>query len=180
MRALPLSLSCLFLSLACAPELGVCDDAAAQRVVYDDDGLPAYEGQALVHVSCGRARFCHSAAAEGADRFGAPAGLDFDVAIVSGDDEPALARLAAGRDQITRRPRAILHEVERGTMPPWGRATEIPHADSPRYRRADGARLDYVDSHEGLEALRNWLACGAPVVERVEGEARIGEVVPRR
>ncbi|NOQ82628.1 MAG: hypothetical protein GQ551_01375, partial [Myxococcales bacterium] len=50
------------------------------------DGLPMYEGQALVQSTCGDGAFCHAPAAVGGDRLGAPAGLNFDVALACTDE----------------------------------------------------------------------------------------------
>lgn len=169
----------------CGDDLGPCDPGAARQVVYDREGFPAYEGQALVHASCGSGAFCHSAEARGLARVGAPAGLDFDMAIASvgtAGDPAALARLSRGHANVIEWRDDIHDEVEAGTMPPWGEATLIPHANVPRYRRiaTDGSvtRLPHVDSIEGVDVLRNWLACGAPIVERTEGTGTIGDVVP--
>jgi hypothetical protein len=172
---------CVFVC-GCGVELGVCDEESARVVVYDEEGLPAYAGQALVQVSCGDGAHCHGAEAMGRDRFGAPLGLDFDMHRVEGDDEEGLARLEAGRGNVTSRARTVFHVVERGDMPPWGEATAEIHVDTPRYRFVDGEgsrRLDYIDSFEGLEILKNWLACGAPVVERTDGPSRgVGDSIP--
>lgn len=166
----------------CGTDLGECDPDAARRIVYDDEGFPAYEGQALIQVSCGNGAFCHSAQATGAARYGAPAELDFDVAIVA--TEADLARLERGVANVRDYREDILDLVEDGEMPPWGEATETVHRNVPRYRRVadDGTvtRLPFIDSFEGLEILRNWLACDAPVVERTDGAGTVGDVVPVR
>lgn len=171
----------ILLPAGCSTDLGECDEEAARAVVYDEEGLPAYEGQALVQVSCGNGSFCHAARARGEARYGAPAGLDFDVAL-AGASEASVARLANGKRNVEEWAQEIYGEVERGTMPPWGEATLVPHANLPRFRRvaADGTveRLPHVDSFEGLGILKNWLACGAPVVERTEGTTTVGDVVP--
>jgi hypothetical protein len=167
---------------ACEPDLGVCEDEVARALVYDEAGQPAYAGQALLHVSCGHGSYCHSAEATGRLRFGVPLGFDFDVAPVGDGDHEALARLVAGTDTVAARSRAIFRTVEKGDMPPWGEATLEIHVNAPRYRFVEGEgtrRLEHVDSFEGLEILRNWLACGAPVVERTEGTSEgVGDVIP--
>ena len=67
---------------ACAPELPACDrEAARAPLYYDDNGYPAYPGQALVDVSCGGGAFCHAQGIADEDRLGAPEGLDLDVAV---------------------------------------------------------------------------------------------------
>ncbi len=157
------------------PELGECDETVARVVVYTDDaqGLPAYAGQALINQSCGAGAFCHS---EGAvDRHGAPLGMDFDLALAT--DEAQTERLR--RDQATahRLGRWILLEVQQETMPPGAIGAEVA-ASGPAYRN-----LPALFSPEGKETLRNWLACGSPVVERVSadrptGVQPVGAIVP--
>ena len=49
------------------------------------DGIPMYEGQALVQSSCGNSQFCHTPNAEGVDRIGTPKGLDYDVSLACTD-----------------------------------------------------------------------------------------------
>ncbi len=172
--------------------LGPCDEAAAKRVVYDERGYPYYAGQALVHASCGQAAFCHSAAAEGRARWGAPHGLDFDMDISSVSETtvpltPPEARLRErlrnGRRNVLQWGESFYDSVESGWMPPYGRATLDAHAGISRYWFADDdSRLPRVDDAEGLVILRNWLACGAPVVERTsphpDGVEPVGDVQP--
>jgi len=176
-----------WLIVGCADDLGACDAELARELVYDSEGVPAYAGQALVHASCGQGGFCHSVEARGARRWGAPAELDFDMAVasVTSASSPApTRRLELGRGNVIEWARDIYAAVESGVMPPFGRATLEAHAAAPRYRRiaVDGTetRLGAVDSAEGIEVLRNWLACGAPVVERTEPAAsrnRVGDTV---
>lgn len=179
------------LASACSTDLGPCDPTAARAVAYDQGEVPAYEGQALMRVSCGNGGYCHSALAAGGARFGVPLGLDFDMAVASRDegyDEEAAGRLGRGRAHVVEHAESIYDAVESGVMPPFGRATITAHADLPRYRRAglagSEAHLPAVDSAEGVELLRNWLSCGAPIVERVDahpmGVSAVGDVVPRR
>ncbi len=173
-------------------ELGPCDEAAARRVVHDERGYPYYAGQALVHSSCGQAAFCHSAAAEGQRRWGAPKGLDFDMDLASVDPGAGMPtpremqlrdRLAAGRRNVRDWGGAFYDSVESGWMPPYGRATVEALGGVSRYWYADdGSRLPRIDDYEGLAVLRNWLSCGAPVVERVsphpDGLEPVGDVQP--
>ena len=169
----------------CGEDLGECEMTAARAVVYDESGLPAYEGQALITASCGNGAFCHSAQATGMARYGAPGDLNFDLALAAAGPEAAEAaveRLGRGRDNVRGDAELIMCAVEDGTMPPWGEATLAVHRNLPRFRRVatDGTetRLPHVDSFEGLAILRNWLACDAPVVERTEGSGSVGDVVP--
>ncbi|RLB52557.1 MAG: hypothetical protein DRJ42_14495 [Deltaproteobacteria bacterium] len=163
---------------ACAPpDAGQCDEDVGRFVVYtdDDQGLPAYAGQALVNRSCGTGAFCHSESAS--DRFGAPHGMDFDLSL-AGDAE-STERLRRDQAEVFRLQRHILRAVDAETMPPGAIGAEVESA-GPIYR-------DLPDLHtpEGRETLRNWLACGAPVVERTSGDRPagsepVGAVVPAR
>ncbi len=170
----------------CSPDVGECDMAAATTVVYDDNGIPAFAGQAQVQASCGNGAFCHSAQASGTDRLGAPHGLDFDMAVVVGEGpEPEFTeRLRAGRARVEERIDDVFGTVEAGTMPPFGESTLVAHAGAPRYAFEDGRRLPPIDLPAGYEIFRNWLACGAPVVERTtprpDGVAPVGEIVEPR
>ena len=161
----------------CLPDLGPCDPDAARAVVWDEQGVPAFEGQALLHASCGRGVYCHSGIAEGSARFGAPRVLDFDVATLDvrlpsldGEEE----RLRVGVARVREHRHRIYGSTESGDMPPFGDATELAHENVPRYFRADGRRLPWIDSREGIAIVRNWLSCDAPFVERNEGESRLG------
>jgi len=174
-----LALAFAALLAGCSVDLGACDMSVATHVVYDEAGLPAYEGQSQLAVSCGNGSFCHSRAARGDDRFGAPAGLDFDVQLASADASAGdLERLAAAISEVRDHRESIYLEVRTGRMPPFGEATLVAHAGVPRFADAEGTRVPFVDSFEGLAVLRNWLACGAPVVERTEGSGTVGDVVP--
>lgn len=171
-------LGALLLSLAdCTSDLGACDEAEARRIVFTDDeaGSPAYAGQALIHQSCGEGAFCHSPDIPAADRYGAPAGLDFDLSLAT--DAPSVERLRRGQLELYRHRELAMRTVERGTMPPSGVGREVVDAAT-RYRN-----LPAIDTPEGRAILRNWLACGAPVVERTAEDrpadvAPVGTVVP--
>jgi hypothetical protein len=146
----------------CLPDLGDCDESAARAVVYtaDLDGFPAYEGQALLHRSCGSGVFCHSEQATGAMRNGAPVNLNFDLAL-AGPDVESTERLRRGQQSIVDHARQIMATIEGETMPP-GEIGETIRDAGPVY---DG--LPEIETPEGQAIVRNWLACGAPVVERV-------------
>ena len=154
----------------CEPGLGACDEVAARRVVFDVNGYPAYEGQALVQVSCGNGAFCHAVDLAAARRLGAPAGLSFDMvgSRTPSDrllDVAAIDRLAIGRDAIAANAEACLGQVRSGAMPPGAAGADA---------RASGVYpgLPSIDD-ANAEILRNWLACGSPVVERTS-EPRAG------
>jgi len=174
-------------ALGCAPELGPCDESAARALVYDDQGSPAYEGQALVIASCGGGGLCHSPEADLENRRGAPFGLDYDLRIA----EEALSstdRLRAQQAFAFRERHDIWAQVSSARMPVSGAVGDEVLAAAPRYARLDSlteeaSALPSLSTPEGLEVLRNWLACGLPVVERVAplaGVEPIGAIVEAR
>jgi len=174
--------------IGCSTDLGEGDPDAAREVVYDQRGVPAYAGQALIIESCGAGGFCHASGIEPAERYGAPAHLDFDLTLATTTVEPAVEetqRLADDQRRILAMKGAVWEQVVSGLMPPGGEVGRIYHeAVGPdgldvRYDRvADDGRtftdLPGLDTEEGREILRNWLAAGAPVIERtrvhVDGE----------
>jgi len=132
-------------------------------------------------ASCGGANLCHGADAVGERRRGVPVGLELDVRLASTTseaDDAELARLRRGRDLVVQHAGSILRTLDLGAMPP---AAIEPDELSASYLSASGAPLPPIRSPEAREVLRNWLACGAPVVERTsahpEGAPRV--VVPR-
>lgn len=150
-----------------------CDQAAALELVYDQDGLPAFAGQALIVRHCGAGGFCHSEDIPAADRFGAPAGLDYDLRPAAYGFELELdevARLGRHQSALLDDIHAVWTAVEEGSMPPGGEGGAAYSANVPtRFDRVtdDGFEaLPGPASPEGRATLRNWLACGAPVVER--------------
>lgn len=175
----------------CESGLGTCDMAAATVVVYRG-GIPYYEGQALVETHCAGS-FCHTAKAKGAARFGVPAGLNFDVTVVTpGMTVEDARRLGKGYATISQWAEEMLAQVESGAMPPGaaGRRPpetwlhELPDGTLPT---GDTSELFDVRSARGEETLRNWLACGhrdvtgttdLPADVRAEVDALGGEVLP--
>ncbi|MFW5876047.1 MAG: hypothetical protein ACOCXM_04870 [Myxococcota bacterium] len=159
----------------CAEDLPRCDDAAARELVFSRDGQPAHPGQALMEVSCsGDGSFCHAPGAEGAARRGAPAGLDFHVSpACSGEacDMAEVTRLDRNQRNVVDWAHEIAGLVDRGAMPPDGEGRTIQGEleDALAYTFIDGDEprpLPSLGTDEGEAILRNWLACGAPVVER--------------
>lgn len=179
---------------ACGVDLPKCDEEAARTPAYAfDDGAQvrvAYEGQALMIRSCGYGTFCHAPDIEPSSRFGAPAGLDYDVRPVTGDDADRLREMQ--REVFDDR-HAIAFQVAEGFMPPGRRGKEVVQSDiAPRYVRGptpDAEPLPGLDEPEGRQTLENWLACRTPVVEETReaagglepgapcgrGEAGVGE-----
>lgn len=109
-----------------------------------------------MHDSCGSAAFCHSEGAKGEARFGAPRRLDFDM-----------LPLATGWPSVVTHSKAIWASVLDGSMPPEGegqRAVSNGNWSFDPAGRAEADRLPSLSTRAGKAVLRNWLACGAPVV----------------
>jgi len=168
----------ILLVLTGCTDLGPKDEDASLEVVYDPQGVPAFAGQALMIQSCGAGAFCHAEADASERRYGAPAGLDFDLRVAStGADPEVEAAERLERDQL--RTIAVRHhvweQVHAGAMPPGGAAGEAYAGETAHVRfervAADGVSftpLPGLETEEGRELLRVWLASGAPVVERTE------------
>jgi len=101
-----------------------------------------HTGQLLIHNTCAAGR-CHSQTATGSNRVGVPAGLNFDVVPASTAPE-ALAIAQSGHANVEEWAEDMWGEINEGSMPPEGQ------------RNAPTA----VEK----EAMRNWLACGAPLI----------------
>ncbi|MEY4575961.1 MAG: hypothetical protein RL701_664 [Pseudomonadota bacterium] len=182
---------CVFVTAAamlssCSTDLGTCNMPAAKTVVYTGDGTPYYAGQALVEYSCAHG-VCHSASATNDFRKGAPHGLDFDLSPLTlqstaGNIEALRNGIAKVRDDGGE----IHGEINGGTMPPGPAGARL----LPAWKLADGrdANLPVVGSDVGVSTVRNWLACGAPLVSGVGTAAEVpaaltisgGDVVPAR
>src|SRR5690606_26116603 len=111
-------------------------------------------------------------------RYGAPAGLSFDVSLACLDreecpsDSEGVARLAEDQQRVFDYARAILSSVESGWMPPDGVGERLAEEQfgtlvdiGAKLTLEDGEPVPALGTPEGDEILRNWLACGAPVVE---------------
>jgi hypothetical protein len=98
-------------------------------------------GQVVVQTNCATGH-CHTVFATGSARVGAPAGLNFDV-VPNDTSQPEVDRVTRGAKVVSDHRDAMWGQVEAGYMPPKG-----------------GPPLSAVDK----ETLRNWLACGAPVI----------------
>ena len=162
---------------ACAPvELGSCDTVAATQLAYDLTGLPMYEGQALLAISCSDGA-CHGTTIRGDDRRGAPVGLDYDVQLTTGGNE----RLLATTGNVRRDATDIFEELDCESMPPSGRSLMQARENAEQWVRADGAPLPPIDSSAARAIVQNWLACDAPIVERTEerpvGEVPVGDII---
>ncbi len=179
-RARWVALGCVLLA-GCDPDPGACDIEAAGEIVYDPNGVPAFAGQALVVKSCGGGAFCHSESenvAELADRFGAPDGLSFDLRLASltVEVEPEeTQRLVDAQLRMVNMRGLLWQQVRSRQMPPDGPAGDAyaEHRNAFEWDRFadDGitfSPLPDLDTSEGREIYRNWLACDVPVIERTE------------
>lgn len=144
------------LASSCGSDLGECDPAAADELVYGRNGLVATKGQALAHDSCGNGVFCHSSAAHGAERHGAPAGMNFDMLPTPN-----------GVGDMLRHVDSAWALVAESTMPP----SRVGHRvlgdgewSIDVQRDVTSPHLASINTAEGRGVFRNWLACGAPVV----------------
>lgn len=193
---------CISNLIGCKRDLGECnldgltpegapvDGPAAFDIAYrETDGLPMYEGQAIVQSSCGDGAFCHAPAAVGGDRFGTPAGLNFDVdlACIDASQDSTCAQpiescegaqgltpycerlrgLRNNQNQVRNWAEGMIQEIRSGAMPP-GAAGRSVRNTIPWIRKSDGGQLPSIDSSEGQEIVRNWLACQAPAIARTE------------
>lgn len=153
-------------AVGCAPSLGECDPVAASEVVYSTDrsGSPAFVGQAIVLANCAAEGVCHARGEEADLASGVPRDLNFDVQLsgTSGTVESdAIARQRHARFRVVQQGAGMLWAIDNGGMPPGGSAGADFYSGAPTYQYTDGTVV-------GLDrdALRNWLACGAPLVER--------------
>lgn len=193
-RSLPIVAAFSF--VACVPEIGEPDGDAAREIVFRvegegnlNNGLPMTAGQALMWQTCGGENFCHTEGAVGGARSGAPHGLDFDMTLSCNSEgscdceegdmtciaNQSLARLLESQVRVDDFKLDIWRTVQNGSMPPDNPGDAVTDADLFRDVQPGtiGTQLtDYVDpipeldSAEGRDILRNWLAAGAPVVER--------------
>ncbi|MEM1417469.1 MAG: hypothetical protein AAGH15_21410 [Myxococcota bacterium] len=187
------------------PPFGPRDQAVRSDIVFfsndggTSDGIAMFAGQAILQQSCGNGGFCHSPNISASARRLAPAGLDFNVApactSVTACEEEEVERLRQSQATLFRWSELSFQEIERGTMPPAG----LPDPGEPgavfpegRYFRtvtvdettgsptyADPIPLLYADDPDeraqARSLVRDWLACGAPVVERLEEPVIAGE-----
>ncbi|MEM8606341.1 MAG: hypothetical protein AAGF92_04525 [Myxococcota bacterium] len=167
-------------------EGGVIPGPSALDLAYRErDGLPMYEGQAIIQNSCGNGSLCHAPAAEREARIGVPAGLNFDVSLActpsmeatctdlqpcdESSEDPycqRLDRLDGNRSKLQTWAGQSIQEVRAGTMPPGEAGRNAQATDV--WLRADGTQLPRIDSSEARDVVRNWLACASPVVARTE------------
>jgi hypothetical protein len=136
--------SCAVWLAACGgADLGECDMTALGGSADVMAPMP-HAGQILVNASCA-AGHCHSADAKADARDGAPAGLDFDV-VPQDNTLPQIGKIQDGAAVVQDERENMWALIDSGEMPP------APPAGSGEMSAAD------------KEVVRNWLACGAPVI----------------
>jgi mono/diheme cytochrome c family protein len=180
-------------SAGCEEDLGKCDELAARKPVIRADDQVMYAGQSIVVQTC--ATGCHMSTATGSARIGAPAGLDFDIGPVASttvaqvpvtlpdggtvnstravSDTVALSGLRARQRMVYEQRSEIWEQVQDDAMPPKGVGDGFRLiADLGKYFSLGsgsactrGNSLGAITTSQTREQLRNWLACGAPVVE---------------
>ncbi len=179
---LPLGAALSVGASGCGEDLGTCNEAEARRLIINNEGV-LYAGQALLNGACASGQ-CHASSAEGDLRGGAPAGLDFELfpagapgtgaaTATSGSltlDAKQLSRLRRNQRLVFDERELIWQQIKDDLMPPGGIGQ--PFRDKSPGNEANLAApcqvldaLPPIDSAESREILRNWLACGAPVVE---------------
>lgn len=160
------------LGSGCSPTVGAaCDESLARTIYFDEGGAPAYGGQAILISSCaGGGSFCHAESPR--TRYGAPYGMNFDVVLADGaqfPNEAAGARHLYSAQLLTHHLRDDIYgQVSSGAMPPGALAQGTMGSSYTTYASTTdtvGTPLPSIRSADGRELLRNWLACGSPVVE---------------
>lgn len=171
----------LVASSAGCSDLGSCDDPARGRTTVRLGRDVLYAGQAIITQSC--ATGCHSSSAEGAERQGVPVGLDFDLRPLAPGkvktsnnlvtsvtvDSKALDGLRSRQAKIHEDRESIWDQVRSDMMPPGKLGEAFRRLTLSVFRfQPDGtcpelAKLSELD--QGKETLRDWLACGSPIVE---------------
>lgn len=208
-RLTPLAaLALALVTQGCETDVGVCDPDMASQLAYQG-GVPGFTGQVILTNSCagGYCHYSQTADEELENRLGAPRGLDFELTPFVGPrlDDPT-AEETRTRELLARHRRVfdmrghIWAQVQARTMPPWDWNQPLPEDPDDdtlleaAQRQAtledfevvvdeetgERAPVPTLETEEGREILRNWLACDAPIVERTQGSA-IGEssyVVP--
>ncbi len=185
----------LSIAAGCSEDVGDCypgpdGQGAFITVVSADNGDHVeYAGQAIINRAC--ATGCHQSGVTGAARKGAPAGLDFDLKPVSGDDlegamndagrtfavlpRDAINALRERQRRVFSMRNSIWAQVRDGLMPPDGVGAGFRTAVESLFKSSDaspctrGDALQNVETKASQDLLRNWLACQAPIVESFGG-----------
>ena len=175
----------LYLS-GCSDGVGTCDTSTRGRDTVLVGSVVQYGGQAIINSACANGT-CHTSTARGAARHGAPAYLDFDLMPVDaqeadGDDQNArgdamvvlskrqIVHLRSRQSLLVRDREAVWQQVRDGLMPPSGvyesyRQLKSIFDSDESAPCTKSKRFTTTADADAQEVLRNWLACGAPIVE---------------
>jgi len=147
-----------------------------------------YGGQAIINQSCANG-ICHSSAAKGAARRGAPADLNFDLRPVgesgvesSGENDKGytVAKLKADdvrglrerQRKVFEERNSIWQQVKDGDMPPPGMfasfrnlASIFDTDEATPCTRISTKGIADITTKASQDVLRTWLACSVPIVE---------------
>ncbi len=167
-------------------DLGKCDETQARKLVINGGGQAIYAGQSVINLSCAAGQ-CHAAGASGSARQGVPEGLDFDLqpatlvpggqegGVASGKlqvDAKALSRLRSNQRLVFDRRAEIWDQIKDGLMPPDGVGAAYRKAEPGADVTVQGTtckrgteEVAPISAQATKTIVRNWLACGAPVVE---------------
>jgi hypothetical protein len=175
-------LALIFLVSACSEDVGICQGSLQGRDTVVVNGNVVYGGQAIMNKACTVG--CHSSLATGDGRHGVPAGLDFDLFPVDQEDTAGTRKrgavtvvkltnaqvegLRARQKKIVAHRDLIWQQVEDGLMPPAGMLDSVMSkifASSEKTPCDPGKPYSKLPEPQTREVFRNWLACGAPLVE---------------
>ena len=168
---------------ACADDVGKCIGADKARVPVVVNNVVMYAGQAIVNHACTTG--CHASSAQGETRRGVPGGLDFDLLPVNEEDAAGqrtnqkgdvvvklrseqIAGLRARQQTIFDQRDAMWTQLQHKLMPPVG---EFESVLSKIFMIESGTEcgrgkaISKLPAGAARETVRNWLACGAPLVE---------------
>jgi hypothetical protein len=179
-------------ALGCGEDVGACPSDSAgmtKGAGYDTVVVGSqvqYGGQAIINQSCANG-ICHSSAAKGEARHGAPADLNFDLRPVgeSGVESSATTNgrtvaklkeaevrgLRERQRKVFEERNSIWQQVKDGEMPPSGmfaafrKLASIFDSDelTPCTRVTNG--YGDITTKASQDILRTWLACSVPIVE---------------
>jgi len=172
-------------ALGCGEDVGACKSEKEGRETVLVNNTVQYAGQAIINQSCAN-NICHSSAVKGEARNGAPAGLDFNLrpATADGEDETEdgttiatltdsdLAGLRKRQRKVVEQRNRIWQQVRDGLMPPPGMFAQFRKLarvfftdESELCTGVQSTSFAPITAGESQEVLREWLACGAPIVE---------------
>jgi hypothetical protein len=167
---------------ACTESVGICQGSLQGRDTVVSAGQVVYGGQAIMNRACAVA--CHSSKNTGAQRNGVPAGMDFDLLPIDQEDvagtrerdgrtvvklkSSQIEGLRARQKKIVELRDEIWQQIQDGLMPPNGMFDAMMSnifASSEKAPCKPGKEFSQIPQVQTREVLRNWLACGAPLVE---------------